>query len=345
MPCPQHLAIPFILTLLCYTAPVHPQLVTQTGQQIIAITDTTGTKNQTINFAQPFSTVPTVGVSLLGIQQTYPGGRIQWGTIVSALAFTTTSFNVTITYLTTLQITAVQISYIATISAQSGIYITDLPSVSSSDPDVAPQAASNDGNSNRNFYRSISYPPSLISPTSIVLARGLTQEQDDDTRFEADTNASGQIVFTIWATSTFVNAYITLVMWSSSDYTITTADSRQIRHWTDNPGVVTNFEIDYNQYNATPSLFLGLYRLDMMNTGGFSMQQDLILANQQFQITTSAEFATYWTTYADRGIMFCNTTAKDCFTCPQGYYASALTQCDGNTFISSYCLIYWSNIH
>ena len=100
---------------------VSGQSITQTGQKTINIVDTSGSRTQTITFPQAFSSSPSVGVALTGFQQTNAGGT---GISAAVSTVTTTGFTVVVTYSTSLAVTAVQISYIATISAQSGIYIS-----------------------------------------------------------------------------------------------------------------------------------------------------------------------------------------------------------------------------
>ena len=202
-------ASPTVILLFIYLLIfVSGQSMTQTGQQTINIVDTSGSRTQTINFPQTFSASPSVGVALTGFQQANAGAT---GVHATVSTVSTTGFTVVVTYDTTLPITAVQISYIATISAQSGIYIST-SSISSSEPDVKTSAGE--------YRRPVTIPAGITTPKILPYIRGFAYQAPYNTRLHLYIDTSNNLVYNPWDNSIFLGADVTLIIYDASDFTI-----------------------------------------------------------------------------------------------------------------------------
>lgn len=317
------LTIPLILLYLFQFVFTSGQTITQTGQETIDINLTDNQKTRIISFPIPFSEIPSVGVALIGLEQTNAGFLNITTTISMVRA---TDFTLAISSSDSI-LTAVQISYIATISHRSGIYISTI-SINTSQSDVSSSTAVY---TDRKYSRAIAVPPGLANVTKIPFLQGLVAM---NTRVFLEIDQDGSLSCRTWSDTVFYRADVTIIMYDPSNFAISEAQFGPNQYLHTNlgaaPKLTATYNISFANYTQTPALFLGFRYLDMANMYHYSLAQDIVKKDRVFTVNYVADQMTKIYGAIDFAILACSNSAKGCL-CGQGYYPSSPGSCSGTT--------------
>ena len=294
--------------------------ITQTGQfervyyatpsPLATTANQVRTDDVTVTFNQAFASVPSVGIALTGLDIYRDSPNLQ----VVVLTVTTTSFVFRVTANPGVALYMVQVSYIATLSDRSGIYIVTTNLNKANDADLSKISAPIAATPTRTLIRALTPPSNLKNVKSMAFIRSFEFGTGRNLRLEVFTSAdSNSINYQTWSDTLLNGVATTILFWSGNDTSITTKSTATTVNGVLAQGSGLRSEktvINTGAYTSSMQLFFGIYHFDGIVAGNYRLKQEISGTDSSKTLTSSAWSDTKLYQVVNGFVMSCSTINK-----------------------------------